>query len=79
MSARAALGGADAGFAVFQADFTAYLSSRREADLRASAVAQARRIAGSLLDEVALTRRAAEMRPATRPSGSSSSARGWPR
>ena len=62
MSARAALRGADAGFAAFRADFTAYLSAQGEADLRASAVAQARRIAGSLLDEVALTRRAAEMR-----------------
>jgi GTP-binding protein EngB required for normal cell division len=62
MSARAALDGGDAGFAAFHADFTAYLSGRREADLRASAIAQARRIAGSLLDEVALTRRAAEMR-----------------
>jgi GTP-binding protein EngB required for normal cell division len=62
MSARAALGGHDAGFAEFEADFTAYLSSRRQADLRASAVAQARRIASSLLDEVALTRRAAQLR-----------------
>jgi GTP-binding protein EngB required for normal cell division len=62
MSARAALGGADLGFAAFGADFTAYLSARGQADLRASAVAQARRIAGSLLDEVAVTRRAAEMR-----------------
>jgi hypothetical protein len=62
MSARAALGGHDPGFAEFEADFTAYLSSRRKADLRSSAVAQARRIAGSLLDEVALTRRAAQMR-----------------
>jgi len=62
MSARAALGGQDAGFAEFEADFTAYLSSRRQADLRASAVAQARRIASSLLDEVALTRRAAQLR-----------------
>jgi hypothetical protein len=61
MSARAALDGGDAGFAAFHADFTAYLSGRREADLRASAIAQARRIAGSLLDEVALTRRAAKM------------------
>jgi GTP-binding protein EngB required for normal cell division len=61
MSALAALDGGEAGFAVFRADFTAYLSSRRKADLRASAVAQARRIAGSLLDEVRLTRRAAEM------------------
>jgi GTP-binding protein EngB required for normal cell division len=62
MSARAALRGDDAGFTAFETDFTAYLSSRREADLDASAIAQARRIAGSLLDEVALTRRAAEMR-----------------
>jgi GTP-binding protein EngB required for normal cell division len=62
MSARAALGGHDPGFAEFEADFTAYLSSRRKADLRASAVAQARRIASSLLDEVALTRRAAQLR-----------------
>jgi GTP-binding protein EngB required for normal cell division len=62
MSARAALGGADAGFAAFAADFAAYLSARGSADLRASAVAQARRIAGSLLDEVAVTRRVAGMR-----------------
>jgi Dynamin family len=62
MSARAALRGGDAGFTAFENDFTAYLSSRRQADLRASAIAQARRIAGSLLDEVALTRRAAQMR-----------------
>jgi hypothetical protein len=62
MSARAALDGGDAGFAAFHSDFTAYLSDRREADLRASAIAQARRIASSLLDEVALTRRAAGMR-----------------
>lgn len=62
MSARAALGGGDAGFAAFEADFTAYLAARRKADLRASSIAQARRIAGSLLDEVAVTRRAAGMR-----------------
>jgi hypothetical protein len=62
MSARAALRGGDAGFTAFETNFTAYLSSRRKADLRASAIAQARRVAGSLLDEVALTRRAAEMR-----------------
>ena len=62
MSARAALDGGDAGFTVFEADFTAYLSARGQADLRASAIAQAGRIAGSLLDEVAVTRRAAEMR-----------------
>ena len=62
MSARAALRGGDDGFAAFAADFTAYLSARRETDLHTSAVAQARRIAGSLLDEVRLTRRAAGMR-----------------
>ena len=62
MSARAALRGGDDGFTAFHAAFTAYLSDRREGDLHASAVAQARRIAGSLLDEVRLTRRAAEMR-----------------
>ena len=62
MSARAALGGYEAGFAAFEADFAAYLLARRQVDLRVSAVAQARRIARSLLDEVALTRRAAELR-----------------
>jgi GTP-binding protein EngB required for normal cell division len=62
MSARAALEGGDAGFAAFEADFIAYLAARRKADLRASSIAQARRIAGSLLDEIAVTRRAAGMR-----------------
>jgi GTP-binding protein EngB required for normal cell division len=62
VSARAALGGDDAGFAAFEADFAAYLAARGAADLRASAVAQARRVAGSLLDEVAVTRRVAGMR-----------------
>ncbi len=62
MSARAALGGFDSGFAAFEADFAAYVLARGQADLHASATAQARRIASSLLDEVALTRRAAEMR-----------------
>jgi GTP-binding protein EngB required for normal cell division len=62
MSARAALHGGDDGFTAFHADFLAYLSDRREADLHTSAVAQARRIASSLLDQVRLTRRAAEMR-----------------
>jgi hypothetical protein len=62
MSARAALDGGDPGFAAFRADFTGYLATRRHRDLRASAIAQARRIAGSLRDEVALTRCAAEMR-----------------
>jgi GTP-binding protein EngB required for normal cell division len=62
MSARAALGGYDPGFAAFEADFVAYLLARRKVDLHASAVAQAHRIASSLLDEVSLTRRAAEIR-----------------
>jgi GTP-binding protein EngB required for normal cell division len=61
VSARAALDGGDPGFAAFAADFTEYLASRRESDLRASAVMRARRIARSLLDEVALTRRAAQL------------------
>jgi len=61
VSARAALDGGDPGFSAFAADFTAYLASRRVADLRSSAAAQARRIARSLLDEVALTRRAAQL------------------
>jgi GTP-binding protein EngB required for normal cell division len=62
MSARGALHGGDAGFAAFEAGFAAYLSARGASDLRVSAIAQARRIAGSLLDEVAVTRRAAGMR-----------------
>ena len=61
MSARAALSGGDDGFAGFEADFTAHLGSRRQADLHASAVTQARRIASSLLDGVQLTLRAAGM------------------
>jgi GTP-binding protein EngB required for normal cell division len=61
LSARAALDGDDPGFAAFAADFTAYLGGSRAADLRLSAVAQARRIARSLLDEVTLTRRAARL------------------
>jgi small GTP-binding protein len=62
MSARAALGGGDPGITGFEADFGAYLSARGASDLRVSAVAQARRMAGSLLDEVAVTRRVAGMR-----------------
>jgi Dynamin family len=62
VSARAALAGGDAGFDEFAADFTAYLAGGRVRDLRVSAVAQARRIASALLDEVALTRRAAQLR-----------------
>jgi GTP-binding protein EngB required for normal cell division len=61
VSARAALNGGDPGFTAFAADFEAYLASRRVADLRSSAVMQARRIARSLLDEVALTQRAAQL------------------
>jgi hypothetical protein len=61
VSARAALGGGDPGFAAFAADFAAYLASSRVTDLRASAIMRARRIARSLLDEVALTRRAAQL------------------
>ena len=57
MSARAALRGGDVGFTAFHADFVSYLSDRRQDDLRTSAVAQARRIASSLLDEVRLTAR----------------------
>jgi GTP-binding protein EngB required for normal cell division len=62
MSARAALDGGDPGFAAFRAEFITYLASRRHSDLRTSAIAQVRRIASSLADEVALTRRTAEMR-----------------
>jgi hypothetical protein len=61
MSARAALDRGDPGFDEFRADFMAYVATRRAADLRASAIAQARRIARSLLDDVALTRRAADL------------------
>src|ERR1022692_3129157 len=63
VSARAALAhSGDAGFAGFEADFTAYLERGRVADLRRSAEGRARRIASSLRDEVALVRRAGEMR-----------------
>jgi len=62
MSARAALDGGDPGFAAFAADFSAYLASRGRCDLAASAAGHARRITRSLLDEVALTRRAAQLR-----------------
>jgi hypothetical protein len=61
LSARAALNDGDAGFSAFAADFRAYLADRRVTDLRSSAVMQARRVARSLLDEVALTRRAAQL------------------
>ena len=61
VSARAELAGGDPGFAAFAADFTAYLASSRVADLQAAAVLRARRIARSLLDEVTLTQRAAQL------------------
>jgi small GTP-binding protein len=63
LSARAALAGkADPGFAAFARDFTAYLDHGRAADLRLSVTGHARRLAGRLADEVALARRAAQMR-----------------
>jgi small GTP-binding protein len=63
MSAKTALTPAgDPGFSVFAADFAAYLKDRRSDDLRLSAAAHVRRIALSLIDEVELTRRAAQMR-----------------
>ena len=61
VSARAALDGGDPGFDAFAADFRAYLAKGRVQDLRSSAAAQARRMAMALLDEVALTRRAAQL------------------
>ncbi|MGH3172118.1 MAG: dynamin family protein [Trebonia sp.] len=62
MSAKAALESCDPGFDAFLADFTSYLASRRTADLQASAIGQACRIAHAILDDIALTRLAAEMR-----------------
>jgi GTP-binding protein EngB required for normal cell division len=63
LSARAALSeGHDAGFAAFAADFAAYLDQGRAGDLRLSAAGHARRLACSLRDEVAVARRAAELR-----------------
>jgi small GTP-binding protein len=63
VSARAALSVAgDAGFAAFAADFGAYLDTGRTADLRRSAAGQLRRVASAGIDEIALARRAAEMR-----------------
>jgi GTP-binding protein EngB required for normal cell division len=61
LSARAALNGGDPGFDAFAADFRSYLAGKRVTDLRSSAITRARRITGSLLDEVALTRRAAQL------------------
>jgi hypothetical protein len=63
LSARAALSGAgDPGFAVFAADFTRYLDQGREADLRLSVAAHARRMAQSMRDETVLARHAARAR-----------------
>lgn len=62
LSARSALSGGDPGFAAFAADFAAYLDRGRAADLRLSVVAQVRRMAQSLLDEVILARHAARAR-----------------
>jgi len=63
LSARAALTAAgDAGFAKFAADFGSYLESGRAADLERSVAAQLRRRTRSLLDEVTVARRAAQMR-----------------
>jgi GTP-binding protein EngB required for normal cell division len=63
VSARAALApGGDRGFTEFAADFVAYLETGRSADLHRSAVGQLRGLACSLLDEVALAQRAAQMR-----------------
>lgn len=62
VSARAALDGGDPGFDAFAAAFTAYLSAGRAGDLKASAIGQARRVAAVLLDEAALTCRAADLR-----------------
>ncbi len=63
VSARSALSArGDAGFAEFAADFATYLQTQRAADLARSAAGQLRRLAESLLDEVALAQRAAQMR-----------------
>ena len=61
LSARASLDGGDPGFDAFATDFRSYLAGKRVTDLHSSAIGRARRIAGSLLDEVALTRRAAQL------------------
>jgi small GTP-binding protein len=63
VSARAALSDAgDAGFAAFAADFGVYLDTGRTADLRRSAAGQLGRVASAGIDEIALARRAAELR-----------------
>ena len=62
VSARTALApGGDAGFTEFVTDFAAYLDTERAVDLSRSAAGQLRRLAESLLDEVALAQRAAQM------------------
>jgi hypothetical protein len=62
ISARRALtAGGDPGFAMFAADFTAYLGSGRLAGLEASVSRHARRYGQQLLDEVALAQRAARL------------------
>jgi small GTP-binding protein len=63
MSARAALTRqGDPGFAAFAQDFTAYLEQGRAADVRLSVAGHGRRLAQRLSDEVALARRAFQMR-----------------
>jgi small GTP-binding protein len=63
LSARTALrAGGDAGYDAFAADFLAYLDTGRLADLQRSVAAQLRRLAASLLDEVTLAQRAAQLR-----------------
>ncbi|MBO0833191.1 MAG: hypothetical protein J2P29_14595, partial [Actinobacteria bacterium] len=59
VSARAAAG--DAGFAAFEADFTAFLDSGRVAGLEQSVTRHARQITQQLMDEVALAQRAARL------------------
>lgn len=58
MSAKAG----DQGFDAFRAAFTGYLRERGAADLRAAAVVRARRIGAAITDDIALTRRAAQLR-----------------
>lgn len=62
LSARRALDGGDPGFDGFAAEFEAYLDRRRETDLHRSVRRHARDVALGLLDEVRVTRRAADAR-----------------
>jgi hypothetical protein len=63
LSARTALTSQDdPGFAAFSRDFTAYLEQGRAAGLRLSVTGHAQRLAQRLADEVALARRATQMR-----------------